>query len=81
MKDEIFKCCECGETFVWNIGEQRFYASKGLTPPKRCPACRRRRRATLNPDPRWEKTHSPKELESIVERARAMFPRGGINDR
>ncbi|MFC1928644.1 zinc-ribbon domain containing protein [Chloroflexota bacterium] len=40
-------CCECNRPFVWTAGEQVFYWSKGLAPPKRCTACRERRKATL----------------------------------
>lgn len=42
MEDKEIVCKDCGKTFVWTVGEQEFYASKGLThAPVRCPECRR----------------------------------------
>jgi hypothetical protein len=32
--------CPCGVVFVWTIGEQAFYAKKGLSRPTYCPKCR-----------------------------------------
>ena len=37
---KILFCNECCEEFVWEVGEQVFYAVRGFPPPKRCPACR-----------------------------------------
>jgi CxxC-x17-CxxC domain-containing protein len=35
-------CIDCGERFVWTIGEQVFFRDKGLkNPPKRCRHCKR----------------------------------------
>lgn len=33
-------CKECGNYFIIDIGEQKFYASKELQEPKRCLSCR-----------------------------------------
>jgi hypothetical protein len=43
-------CLDCGKTFVFSAGEQTFFASKALSPPKRCPACRKQRKLTIVPD-------------------------------
>lgn len=32
--------CLCGETFKFTEGEQEFFKTKGLLPPKRCANCR-----------------------------------------
>lgn len=40
-QDKIVFCCDCGDEFVWEKGEQLFYEQKGFPPPKRCPDCRR----------------------------------------
>jgi len=40
-------CVECGNTFVFETGEQIFFISKGLTEPKRCPECRLKRKLTI----------------------------------
>lgn len=36
--------CECGEEFTFTAGEQEYYRDRGLTPPKRCKACRDKRK-------------------------------------
>ncbi len=44
-EDEQLVCEDCGSTFVFTVGEQEFYAEKGLVnKPKRCPECRKKRR-------------------------------------
>lgn len=48
--DKYLVCCDCGCTFVFEAGEQRFFLSKGLSTPKRCPECRLRRKRTLVPE-------------------------------
>jgi hypothetical protein len=37
-------CVECRGLFLFEPGEQKFYKMRGLTPPKRCPKCRTKRR-------------------------------------
>ena len=44
-QDETLVCEDCGKEFVFSVGEQEFYAEKGLVnKPKRCPECRKARR-------------------------------------
>jgi CxxC-x17-CxxC domain-containing protein len=41
----ILQCRECGREFEFTVGEQEFYASRGLTNnPSRCPECRAARK-------------------------------------
>jgi CxxC-x17-CxxC domain-containing protein len=43
--DKILQCRDCGQQFVFTVGEQEFFAEKGLmNEPQRCPACRASRR-------------------------------------
>jgi hypothetical protein len=49
FKDKKLPCVDCGDYFVFTEGEQRFFASKGLVEPKRCPGCREKRKLTLAP--------------------------------
>ena len=45
-EDQVLKCIECGDEFVFTAGEQEFYREKGLThAPTRCRRCRENRRA------------------------------------
>lgn len=50
LQDKLLTCCDCGADFLFTIGEQIFFASKQLSEPKRCKACRQVRRQTLVPD-------------------------------
>lgn len=44
-EDEKLVCEDCGKEFIFTVGEQEFYAEKGLVnKPKRCPECRKARR-------------------------------------
>ena len=39
-QDETLICEDCGKEFIFTVGEQEFYAEKGLTnKPKRCQEC------------------------------------------
>ena len=40
----VIICADCGNEFVFTADEQEFYASKGYSSPKRCPACRKNRK-------------------------------------
>ena len=45
--DRTLTCRQCGSSFVFTVGEQSFYASRGLTNyPTRCSKCRGARRAS-----------------------------------
>jgi uncharacterized membrane protein YsdA (DUF1294 family) len=51
MSDMTLTCVDCNSRFVWSAGEQRFYAKRGLSQPKRCKDClshRRRERDSGN---------------------------------
>lgn len=37
-------CADCRNKFLFEEGEQKFYKMRGLTPPKRCPDCRSKRK-------------------------------------
>ncbi|GIV95538.1 MAG: zinc-binding protein [Herpetosiphonaceae bacterium] len=44
--DKTLTCRDCGNQFVFTVGEQEFYAQKGFTnEPARCPTCRQVRKA------------------------------------
>lgn len=46
FNDKTLTCRDCGDTFVFSMGEQEFYAEKGFTnEPTRCPNCRRSAKA------------------------------------
>ena len=40
-QDRSIKCVDCGEDFIWTVGEQVFFHDKGLrNEPKRCKPCK-----------------------------------------
>ena len=46
LSDKTLVCVECGGEFIFTVGEQEFFNSRGFTnEPKRCPSCRSTRRA------------------------------------
>ena len=44
MDDQQIVCRDCGATFTFTAGEQEFYATKNLSAPQRCKACRASRK-------------------------------------
>src|SRR5438105_15880465 len=46
LSDQTLYCRDCNSEFTFTVGEQEFYASRGLTnAPSRCPDCRAARKA------------------------------------
>ena len=43
--DKEIICAGCGDTFIFSVREQSFYASKNFSDPKRCKNCREKRKA------------------------------------
>ncbi len=45
LTDRTLYCRDCNQAFTFTVGEQEFYASRGLTnDPSRCPECRAARK-------------------------------------
>ena len=44
FEDKELVCKSCGQTWVWEAEEQRFFAEKGFTNEPRCTECRQARR-------------------------------------
>jgi hypothetical protein len=40
FEERTLRCRDCNEDFLFKVGEQRFYAERGLVAPKRCKPCR-----------------------------------------
>jgi DNA-directed RNA polymerase subunit RPC12/RpoP len=48
FQDRTLTCLDCGKEFVFSAGEALYYWQRNLiSPPKRCPECRRRRKVTI----------------------------------
>ena len=48
--DELLTCADCSGPFTFSVGEQTFFAQNSLKPPKRCPDCRKKRKADKSRD-------------------------------
>ena len=45
LSDQTLYCRDCNAEFIFTVGEQEFYASRGFTnSPSRCPECRAARK-------------------------------------
>ena len=45
LSDKTLTCADCGASFIFTVGEQEFFNSRGFTnEPRRCPECRQQRR-------------------------------------
>lgn len=46
MEEKTLICQDCGQEFVFTVGEQEFYKEKGFdNDPKRCRECRDKKKA------------------------------------
>jgi CxxC-x17-CxxC domain-containing protein len=46
FQDKSLTCVDCGQSFVFTVGEQEFYAQKGFqNEPKRCKSCKTTKRS------------------------------------
>jgi len=51
MEDKTMKCKDCGQDFIFTVGEQEFYKEKGFeNEPQRCPNCRKARKSQRRND-------------------------------
>lgn len=48
FKDKTKVCVDCDEQFVFEAGEQQFYAERQMPETKRCASCRKRRRKPID---------------------------------
>ncbi|NLJ73211.1 MAG: zinc-binding protein [Syntrophomonadaceae bacterium] len=62
FEDKTLVCQDCGQDFVFTIGEQEFYAEKGFeNEPKRCKDCRTSRRNNRN-----EGSRAPRQMFDTI---------------
>jgi len=52
LNDLILRCADCGQQFIFTVGEQIYFSDKKLSLPKRCPTCRKTRKESLRR--RWD---------------------------
>jgi len=44
LKDRELGCKECNQVFIFTVGEQKFYLAQAYDEPKRCKACRTKKK-------------------------------------
>ncbi len=66
MEDQRLTCVICHQDFLFVVGEQLYFASKGYHPPKRCKACRPPRESSRPSDVSCEATCSSCGADTIV---------------
>ena len=54
--DIILVCADCGANYLLSLQERNWYSQHGLHLPRRCPACRARRRQEA------KRTTNPREV-------------------
>lgn len=70
FEDKTLQCADCGQQFTFTAGEQEFYATRGFqNEPKRCPDCRRSRKAQRSGDSGGYGSNynrAPRQMYSVV---------------
>ena len=56
-KKKKIVCLDCGETFFFTGGEQKYYEKCKLSEPKRCPNCRQKRKENARAHMKNEEAH------------------------
>lgn len=60
MQDKVIKC-QCGATFTFTAGEQKYYQMRGYQSPTRCTVCRAKRKQIPKHHSAWPtKAPTPK---------------------
>lgn len=80
MEDIVIKCVEksCGKDFIFPVNEQKYYEKHGFQLPKRCKACREKRKrekrelerqdnGMANKDKQWGKCESCGQEQPLTE--------------
>ncbi len=68
LADRTLYCRDCNQEFTFTVGEQEFYASRGLTnDPTRCPECRAARKQSGGGQSRGGfREREPRQMYSVT---------------
>lgn len=69
--DRTLSCRECDQYFVFNVGEQVFFRSKGFNQPRKCKVCRKA--------PRESRVHS--SIQCVQPSHSQVQPRPAVSPR
>lgn len=67
MPDIHLTCCECSNPFYWKESDQKYYATKDFKQPRRCYACRMKRKQNNSPQQTNEVSHNKKSNSSNTD--------------
>jgi CxxC-x17-CxxC domain-containing protein len=71
FQDRSIACIDCGDEFIWTIGEQVFFYDKGLkNEPKRCKPCKQAKNDRLAQISAAQSSGMKQKIEVIVTCAR-----------
>lgn len=74
MPDRTLICQDCSREFVFTEGEQEFYKEKGLqNEPKRCPECRKAKKAQFNRNRRRQSNQIVSNLLTPLLKCSGVF--------
>lgn len=66
MTDQYITCVDCGSEFEHSERDQEFYTERGFTPPKRCRACRIKKKAKfVKPNGGFQVEHRDSDVYGI----------------
>jgi CxxC-x17-CxxC domain-containing protein len=67
-QDRSISCVDCGEAFIWTVGEQVFFHDKGLNnEPKRCKPCKHAKNDRLAAISTAQSTGARQRIEVTVQ--------------
>src|SRR5437870_13417567 len=67
FQERSIDCIDCGESFVWTVGEQIFFHDKGLrNEPKRCKRCKQAKNERLAAVSAAQSTGVKQRIEVMV---------------
>jgi hypothetical protein len=75
--DRMLNCEDCGNPFVFDVGEQRFFKEKGFTDPKRCTRCRKKVRSRMRRRGRGHQAHQNQNQNQHNSHGNQNQHRGG----
>jgi len=78
---DVITCCDCNKSFELKSSEKNFYLKKGLCIPKRCEACREKKKKAVTPMGAIQKIFGakpPKEQPSSSNVSSGSSSGGGV---
>ncbi len=61
FQDRELICADCNKPFVFEAGEQKFFAERNFSDPKRCKGCRAERKARKDSQGNGSQRHGRQE--------------------